>query len=46
MVKDAKAVAVNPADQPAVSKWRESNKAVRQRIITPFILILIKFFSY
>ncbi|XP_019871849.2 vinculin isoform X8 [Aethina tumida] len=28
MVKDAKAVAVNPADQPAVSKWRESNKAL------------------
>lgn len=29
MVQDAKHVAVNPADTNAVSRWRESNKAVR-----------------
>ncbi|KAL1502099.1 hypothetical protein ABEB36_007294 [Hypothenemus hampei] len=28
MVQDAKAVAVNPADHSAVSRWRESNKAL------------------
>lgn len=28
MVQDAKQVAVNPADHHAVSKWRDSNKAV------------------
>ncbi|XP_030749065.1 vinculin isoform X4 [Sitophilus oryzae] len=28
MVQDAKAVAVNPADHNAVSRWRESNKAL------------------
>lgn len=28
MVQDAKAVAVNPSDHNAVSRWRESNKAV------------------
>lgn len=28
MVQDAKHVAVNPADHNAVSRWRESNKAV------------------
>lgn len=28
MVQDAKHVAVNPCDQQAVSRWRESNRAV------------------
>jgi hypothetical protein len=28
MVQDAKAVAVNPQDSVAVSRWRESNRAV------------------
>lgn len=28
MVQDAKHVAINPADTAAVSRWRESNKAV------------------
>lgn len=28
MVQDAKQVAINPADGNAVSRWRESNKAV------------------
>lgn len=28
MVQNAKSVAVNPADNIAVSKWREANKAV------------------
>lgn len=28
MVQDAKQVAVNPSDQHAVSRWRESNRAL------------------
>lgn len=28
MVQDAKAVAVNPSDPHAVSRWRDSNKIV------------------
>lgn len=28
MVQDAKAVAINTNDGPAVSRWRESNRAV------------------
>lgn len=29
MVHDAKAVAMSPTDHAAISRWRESNKAVR-----------------
>lgn len=31
MVQDAKHVAINPADTAAVSRWRESNKAVSKK---------------
>lgn len=34
MVQDAKHVAINPADAAAVSRWRESNKAVRKFFIS------------
>lgn len=33
MVQDAKAVAVNPSDHNAVSRWRDSNKAVSISLI-------------
>lgn len=37
MVQDAKHVAINPADTAAVSRWRESNKAVAAHTKTPFV---------
>lgn len=39
MVQDAKAVAVNPSDHNAVSRWRDSNKAVS---IFDFLVIFSK----
>lgn len=44
MVTDAKSVAVNPADGQAVSRWRDSNKAVS---IYFFSLVVVdSFFNY
>lgn len=36
MVQDAKHVAINPADANAVSRWRESNKAVS--VVDKFVI--------
>lgn len=39
MVQDAKHVAINPADAAAVSRWRESNKAVSYKTLLFYFLI-------
>lgn len=48
MVQDAKHVAVNPADTNAVSRWRDSNKAVNYFYSITYLIDgnLMKYFSF